>query len=532
MKNISVLDVTLRDGGCVNNFDFGADYMHGILAALEASAVDFIEVGYIDSKNGSESERTQYVNEKVIPQALSLVKKPGRVYLAMMDFGKFDPQILSDYDGSGIDGVRLAFHKRDWRAAVELGATIIDKGYKLFVQPMLTLHYSDRELIDLIETVNAKLPNASAFYIVDSFGEMRGNDLLRMLGIVEHNLRREIAIGLHSHNNLSLSYSLAMTFLEHPTDRKLIVDSSIMGMGKGAGNLCTELLMEHLNLYHDGAYHIASILSVVDRVIKVIHQERPWGYSVEYYLSSINHCSPSYAGHFYRKHMLTIDQVGELLGMIADDKKISFDKEYAEELYSKYRENSGWDDSDVVEKLRAAFAGKSVLLIAPGKSITSANALIASRIKSGKVLSIGLNNFKFETDYVLVTRPEMLEEALTKNVHVITTSRLCRSSGVGVDIVNYRKWICVDEEVHDSSAVIALNLLRAFSVDRIQIAGMDGYDLDINENYFSKIMRRTITETDVKRRNDFYRNFIASLAKVVPVEFLTQSKYMPMKQPA
>ena len=526
MKNISVLDVTLRDGGCVNNFDFGADYMSGVLSALEASSVDFIEVGYIDSKKGSESERTQYVNEKVIPQALSLVKKPGHAYLAMMDFGKFDPHELSDYDGSGIDGVRLAFHKKDWRAAVELGATIIDKGYKLFVQPMLTLHYSDRELIDLIEMVNAKLHNASAFYIVDSFGEMRGNDLLRMLGIVEHNLKPDIAIGLHSHNNLSLSYSLAMTFLEHPTNRKLIVDSSIMGMGKGAGNLCTELLLEHLNLYHGGKYLIAPILSAIDRIIKVIHQEKPWGYSVEYYLSSINHCSPSYAGHFYRKHMLTIDQVGELLGMIADEKKISFDREYAEALYSRYRENSDFDDSDAVKRLCDAFSGKSVLLIAPGKSIASADELIAARVKSGEVLSIGLNNFKFETDYVLVTRPEMLEEALKKNVNVITTSRLCHFSRVGVDIVNYRRWICMDEEVHDSSAVIALNLLRAFSVAQIQIAGMDGYELDVNENYYNKIMRRPITEADVSRRNEFYSKFIDELSRTLDVKFLTPSKYL------
>ncbi|MCR4933660.1 MAG: hypothetical protein K6A29_05630 [Lachnospiraceae bacterium] len=61
-KRIRVLDVTLRDGGCVNNFNFGTEYMQDILSAQEQSGVDFIEVGYLDSKNGSESGRTQYVN--------------------------------------------------------------------------------------------------------------------------------------------------------------------------------------------------------------------------------------------------------------------------------------------------------------------------------------------------------------------------------------------------------------------------------------------------------------------------------------
>ena len=63
MNKITVLDVTLRDGGCVNNFNFGQAYMEKILKAQEESGVEMIEMGYIDEKNGSESGRTQYVNE-------------------------------------------------------------------------------------------------------------------------------------------------------------------------------------------------------------------------------------------------------------------------------------------------------------------------------------------------------------------------------------------------------------------------------------------------------------------------------------
>ena len=66
MRNLKVLDVTLRDGGCVNNFDFGQNYMDKILAAQESSGVDIIELGYIDEKKGSVSGRTQYINEQVI----------------------------------------------------------------------------------------------------------------------------------------------------------------------------------------------------------------------------------------------------------------------------------------------------------------------------------------------------------------------------------------------------------------------------------------------------------------------------------
>ena len=66
MKSIKILDCTLRDGGCVNNFNFGIDYMKQILHSLEAAGVEYIECGYIDEKNGTETGRTQYCSEEAI----------------------------------------------------------------------------------------------------------------------------------------------------------------------------------------------------------------------------------------------------------------------------------------------------------------------------------------------------------------------------------------------------------------------------------------------------------------------------------
>ena len=77
MNSIKVLDVTLRDGGCVIDFNFGQAYMEQILNGLEKSGVDAIELGYLDAKKGSEQGRTQYCNEKVITEHFLKHKKPG-----------------------------------------------------------------------------------------------------------------------------------------------------------------------------------------------------------------------------------------------------------------------------------------------------------------------------------------------------------------------------------------------------------------------------------------------------------------------
>ena len=340
MDNLKILDVTLRDGGCVNNFNFGKDYMNKILRALEASQIDYIELGYLDDKNGSEDERTQFINEKVIYQNFLLNKKPNTKYVAMVDYSKFDVFNLEPRNENGIDGIRLCFHKKDRYNMIPLALKIIELGYECFIQPMLTLRYTDEEIDDLIKIINTTLKCIKGIYIVDSFGEMRTPELDRLFKIFDSKLNKDLVLGFHSHNNLQLSYSNAIHILNTPTSRNIMLDSSIMGMGKGAGNLNTELLLEHINLLGNSSYQIAPLLDVIDKVIKPLHNEYRWGYSVEYYLSSINHCTPSYASHYYNKHMLPISKINTLLSLLNDDKKVSFDKEYAEEVYRQYNENN------------------------------------------------------------------------------------------------------------------------------------------------------------------------------------------------
>lgn len=527
MKTLKVLDVTLRDGGCVNNFNFGQSYMEKILAAQEAAGIDIIELGYIDANNGSASGRTQYIDEKVIPDCILKSKKPGVSYVVMMDYGKFDVDALQPRTEGGIDGIRLAFHKKNYKDMVALGRKIISLGYDFYVQPMITLRYTDRELLDLIDTVNTQLPDASGFYIVDTFGEMRPNDMSRILYLVDNNLNPDITLGFHSHNNLQMSYSNAIALLQFPTNRSLMLDSSIMGMGKGAGNLNTELVLEHLNLFYGKKYKIDPLLEVIDKVINQLHSEFYWGYSPEYYLSSANHCTPSYASHFYNKHMLPIDQVSELLGMIAEEKKISFDKAYAEELYRCYNESKIVDDAEVVNEFANLLEGKRVLLIAPGKSIGTHSDEISAVNGREDVVSIGLNLTQdCNTDYILTTRKDVFEYSVNDNKNVIVVSNVSKGGRGNVKVLNYKKWIEIDEKTHDSSSVIALNFLCACGVKNIILAGFDGFSSNINENYYDYEMRRPVTDEQAVNRNAYYKKFINSIRdKGINVEFLTRSKY-------
>lgn len=501
--------------------------MERILKAQEESGVEFIEMGYLDEKKGSLSGRTQFIDELAITNSILKNKKDGVTYVAMMDYGKFNVDNLSLKAEDGIDGIRLAFHKKNRFDIVELGRKIISKGYKFYIQPMITISYSDSELLELLYMVNQRLFNASGFYIVDSFGEMRPNDMTRIMNLVDHNLDPNMTLGFHSHNNLQMSYSNAVSLLQFPTNRNLMLDCSIMGMGKGAGNLNTELLLEHLNLYYGKKYNITPLLEVIDKVINQLHSEYYWGYGVEYYLSSANHCTPSYASHFYNKHMLPIDQVGELLSLISEDKRISFDKNYAEELYRNYNEKKTVDDSVVVEELIKDFRDKSVLIIGPGRSIIDAKSAITDLLKAPEIISVGLNLCcDLETDYVLTTRSDLYEKAMTLKKHIITTSNVSKGGRGNVKILNYANWINVDEKTHDSSFVIILNLLKKCGVKEILLAGLDGFSTNINENYYDIEMRRPVNEQQAIARNEYYKSLIQSARQAgMNINFVTHSKY-------
>ena len=530
MKSIKVLDVTLRDGGCVIDFNFGQKYMDQILNGLELSGVDIIELGYLDSKNGSEQERTQYCNDQVITQYFLKEKKPGVTYVAMFDYGKFDPDLLQPYDGTGLDGIRIAFHKKDRYNMIPLAKKVLEKGYKLFIQPMVIMRYSDQEILELIDIVNTELADITAFYVVDSFGEMRMEDLHRVVYLVDNNLNPEMTLGFHSHNNLQLSYSNAISLLNFLTDRNIIIDGAVLGMGKGAGNLSTELFLEHLNRYNNKDYKIAPLLEIIDQVLNTIRAEYYWGYSIEYYLSSINHCTPSYASHYYKKHMLSVERVAELLSLIKEEKKISFDKEYAEQLYLEYNARCHQNDDPTIQKLTEVIKGKKVLLLAPGKKLIEGKEKIEALLNDPQVISVSLNSFDlFDTDYVLTTRADAFRKAKELGKRILTTSGISDEPDADVLIIDSEKWITVENGIQDSSGIVSLKLMSTCGAAELLLAGFDGFSVDINQNYYDKTMRHPVTEEQANQRNEFFRSYVNRLRASIPVTFLTPSLYEDSK---
>ena len=230
--SIQVLDCTLRDGGYVNDWHFGKSAITAILDKLDAAHLDIVECGFLTQKARGK-DYSLYENVKEIE---SLLPKRERrcMYVAMIAMGEKElhPFSLSDCDKTGIQGIRLTFHQNEIIKAMGWAEILMAKGYKVFMQPVSTVFYTDMELLRLIERINRLKPYA--FYIVDTLGSMYRNDVSHCFHLINENMDPEIHIGFHGHNNLQLAFSNAQVLGKIQTKRTLIIDASVYGIGRGA----------------------------------------------------------------------------------------------------------------------------------------------------------------------------------------------------------------------------------------------------------------------------------------------------------
>lgn len=526
MKSVQVLDCTLRDGGYCNQWNFGFNNSKSIINCLVEANIDIVECGFITDSVTYNKEVTKFNKVEEIATIIPINKK-NKLFVVMMNYGEYDINKLPIYDGNSIDGFRVAFHKKNRYEALALCKQIKEKGYKVFIQPMVSVTYSDTEFIEMIHIVNDFMPYA--FYIVDSFGMMKSKDLNRLFYMVENNLNSNINIGFHSHNNMQLAYSNAQSLLATQTNRDLIIDSSIYGMGRGAGNLNTELFVEYLNEVYGKNYVLQPLLQVIDDILEDFYHKNYWGYSLPNYLSAKHNAHPNYAGFLSDKNTLTYKEIDEIFSMMPQDKKVEFDKKYIEELYSKYMEKGTLQETRG-EELISFLKDKKVLLIAPGKSSVDEIDKIKKFATNDNVISISVNfEYKgFETNYVFLSNLRRYKEIEnTKKEKCIVTSN------IPFDNVYYQvdyKTLTNDEEfVTDNAGLMCIKMLIGFDVKDIYLAGFDGYSHNTKENYGDSSMELVTRNAVLDKINEGMNKIINEYAKKCTIHFITTPKYTRIK---
>lgn len=522
MTKTKILDCTLRDGGYVNDFKFGKKGIHTIIDQLTNASIDIIETGFLE--DGDYNEETSVFNRveqiaKFIP-----VDRKNSMYVAMACYGEYNLEQLAPHDGKSVDGIRVTFHNNEIQEALSYCREIQKKGYKVFVQPVGTTSYSDEQLIALIHEVNEIRPYA--FYLVDTLGLLQKNEVMRFFYLIDHNLAKGINIGFHSHNNLQLSYSNCQALASVGGNRTILLDASVYGMGRGAGNLNTELMARYMNDHFDSNYEIEPLLEIIDEIIIKIKEEHDWGYSVPYYLAAINGCHPNYASYLSGKNTLNVKSISMILRMIEPENRSLFNKTLAEEKYLEFQAHE-INDANVVSDFRSKVQGRNILLLAPGASLNENVEKIVSIAKEQACVVVGVTFVPIfiNTDYVFLSNLKRYKTTFNptgKHINLIHTSNIEVEEAIYK--INYSSLLNEDDIIKDNSCLMFLNLLTKVKPAKVYLAGMDGYDAS-TKNYYQERLDMKHSPEQSQMLNKAVSKRLKQLSLQLNLEFITPTYY-------
>lgn len=516
MKQVALLDCTLRDGGYVNEWHFGADAIGQIAADLTEAGIDFIEMGFFQSAP-YRKDTTQF---RYITDAAPFIpadRKKSKFY-GMITFGKYDLQDIPLRKDSLLDGFRIIFKKHQQAQALEYCRAVKAKGYEIFINPMHTYSYSDLELLNLLRQVNDIGP--VGFSIVDTMGVMQADNLVRMFLLIDHNLSPEIKVCFHSHNNLQQAFTNATALLACRTSRDLVLDISVMGMGRGAGNLNAELMISHLNGNYGTQYNLLPIFKIADEYISKIYRRSPWGYNLPYFVAASVRCHPNYASYLIEKQTVSIEATNAILSRIPNSKKMEYDQNFIKRLYLDYQEHP-IDDTLVLEKLKQQIGDRPVLIIAPGKTIQTHKKEIDAFLGANKPFVFSLN-FKpehYAVDTVFISNAKRFAEYKGKDSLVITSN----IQADGIATLNYSSYLN-DSEMYDNSALMLCSVLLKLGIREVFFAGLDGFAA-AGENYANAEMINNAKLGEFDKRNEIMSQMLNQLSKRLKLRFITPSRY-------
>lgn len=534
MRNISILDCTLRDGLRIIDCEFSDNKIKDVAKELTIAGIDVIEMGFLRDvrKVNYKGDSTFFTKASQISPFIPNSRQ-NKLYTAFIDYGMFDFDTLEEHTPNTVDCLRVGFTKKDFIESfddvIRCMKVVQQKGYKLFMQGVNSLGYSDSEFLKLVETANTIKP--FAFGIVDTYGAMYDEDLTHYFSLIDYNLKDEIALDFHSHNNYQLSFSLAQKLISIAGRRNIIIDATLNGVGKVAGNLNTELIINYLNTKFGFDYDEDRILDLIDNYTYSLKQEHYWGYSIPAFLAGEFKSHPNNIIYLTEKFRLDTKDIKYILSMIDEKKRQRYDYDNIERLYIEYN-SSKIDDTKSVEELSEIIKERDVLIIGPGSSVSKYEDCINEFVSENDVVIITINFVfdKINTDFAFFGSSKRYIEAENMggvNNKTIVTSNIKNSAPNDI-VINYSKVIEVGYKHFDNSTIMLLNLLKRVGVKQVYVAGVDGFVKGTSNYFCSDLDYKRDTEKYLELNGEMesmLRQFKLKTKNRMNINFITPSEY-------
>jgi len=489
-SKLKILDCTLRDGGYYNHWDFDFCLAQKYIISTENSKVDILELGFRNLPQNIFLGAFAYTTDNYIHKLkindntiVGVMIDASSILGSGMTIKNAINFLFQNKDNSRVDLVRIATHFDQISSCRDIVQELTILGYKIGLNIMQSNTRSTNELSAAAKEIQ-DWNKVSVLYFADSLGSMSNSDIVRVISALKKEWSGDL--GFHAHNNKGLAVSNSLTSIENGVTW---VDSTILGMGRGAGNAQTENLLLELNNNYQMSYCPESLFDLVLTDFTLLHNQYRWGYSLLYNLAALNNIHPTYI-----QEMLVDSDYGnrEILQAINFMSLIDSSHYKKTLLLSPHRniKNIGsWD-------ARNWCLNKNVLILGSGNSLEKYQDAIIQYINIYKPIVISLNisqnfpkdlidlyassnEYKILNDYNLysdLNKPIVVSKALVDRVvPEFNNSSSLLDYGMSVKKGTY--------EIRDKDCVLpyelsvgyALSLANIGSADSIHVVGLDGY---------------------------------------------------------
>lgn len=277
---IKVLDCTIRDGGLINNHYFTDEFVRAVYIALSQAGIDYMEMGYRSSRQyapPSDYGDWKYCDDEKIRRIIDGVESKVKLSI-MVNAHRVLEQEFAPVDQSPIDMIRIATYVKDIDKAITLAKRCHDLGYETAVNIMAVSTENEFDLIEALKQL-AETPTETV-YVVDSYGYFFCEQVEYIVKLYQKYLPGK-RIGIHCHNNQQLAFANTIEGIRHDCN---LVDASLYGIGRGAGNCPLELIIGFLK---NPKFNIEPILKVIQDYMIPMTKEMEWGYTIPYAITGI-----------------------------------------------------------------------------------------------------------------------------------------------------------------------------------------------------------------------------------------------------
>ena len=498
-KKIIHLDCTLRDGGYYNNWDFKEELINDYLEAISLAGIEIAEIGFrfinkIGFKGACAFSSEEFLRNINIPSNLSIgimINSSDIVEENFLNTKALDQLVPLNKKDSVVDIIRIATNLKHLKSSLEASYIIKQKGYKVGIN--LT-HICDVSLKD-IEQISLEIKEypLDVFYFADSMGNLKTEKISLIISALKKHW--DGMIGFHAHDNMLLACANTNEAIKNGINW---IDSTITGMGRGAGNLCTEQYILETNKINNNNLNILPLLKLVRKTFNPLKLNYKWGSNTFYYLAGQYNIHPTYVQEMLSDEKYDEEDIMCFIENLKNNTANTFDSEILNTAKNIFQipPKGTWDPKNM-------FSNRNVLLIGVGSSLydhkkgienfinkfkpyviavnsseTINEELINLRIASNPIKIIADANSHIKFKQPLITPYSMLP----KNIKDMWTRKIIYDYGIEIkegELFLKNNYCTVP---NSNVFAYALAIIFAGKATKISIAGFDGYPFDSYKN--------------------------------------------------